>query len=86
MRAVELLLGIPVSGMSLGTQVTTTNFTQALDEAANLTGIFNANVRAALAAAAPILVDLAVELAVPALLTTHNQTSLLIRICVSNYS
>ena len=71
MRAVELLLGIPVSGMSLGTQVTTTNFTQALDEAANLTGIFNANVRAALAAAAPILVDLAVELAVPALLDVN---------------
>ena len=70
-RAVELLLGIPVQGMSLGTEITTTNFTQALDDASNLTNIFNENVRAALAAAAPILVDLAVELAVPALLDVN---------------
>ncbi|KAI0734016.1 family 5 hypothetical beta glucosidase from glycoside dehydrogenase [Fomitopsis betulina] len=70
-RAVELLLGIPVTGMSLSTEVTTNNFTQALDDAANLTDIFDSNVRAALAAAAPILVDLAVELSVPALLDVN---------------
>lgn len=70
-RAVELLLGIPVPGMSLNAQITTSNFTQTLDIAANLTGIFNSNVRAALAAAAPILVDLAVELSVPALLDVN---------------
>lgn len=70
-RAVELLLGIPVSGMSLGTQITTTNFTQALDDASSLSNVFNENVRAALAAAAPILVDLAIELSVPALLDVN---------------
>lgn len=57
--------------MSLSTEVTTNNFTQALDDAANLTDIFDSNVRAALAAAAPILVDLAVELSVPALLDVN---------------
>ncbi|KAH9926968.1 glycoside hydrolase family 5 protein [Fomitopsis serialis] len=69
-RAVELTLGIPVAGLSLGAEITTSNFTAALGQVANASTVFNPDVRAALAAAAPILVDLAVQLAVPALLDT----------------
>ncbi|TFY51969.1 hypothetical protein EVJ58_g10275 [Rhodofomes roseus] len=64
-RAVELTLGIPVEGISLGAQVTTSNFTEALGQVANASTTLNAEVREALAAAAPILVDLAAQLAVP---------------------
>lgn len=70
-RAVELILGIPVQGMSLDTQISTNNFTAALGQVANASTIFNAEVREALAAAAPILVELAVQLAVPALLDVN---------------
>lgn len=69
-RAVELTLGIPVPGLSLDTQINTSNFTEALGQVASLSTIFNSNVREALAAAAPMLVDLAVQLSVPALLDT----------------
>ncbi|KZT69273.1 glycoside hydrolase family 5 protein [Daedalea quercina L-15889] len=67
-RAVELILGIPVQGLSLDTQITTSNFTEALGQVANASTVFNADVRAALAAAAPILAELAAQLSVPALL------------------
>lgn len=69
-RAVELTLGIPVPGLTLDTKVTTTNFTEALGQVANTSTIFNANVKQALAEAAPMLVELAIQLAVPALLDT----------------
>jgi len=81
-RAVELTLGLPVEGLSLGVEISTSNFTAALVQVANASTLFNADVRGALAAAAPILVDLAVQLAVPALLDTSlgggmDRTSLL---------
>ncbi|CCM02655.1 uncharacterized protein FIBRA_04759 [Fibroporia radiculosa] len=70
-RAVELTLGIPVPGMTLDTQISTNNFTEALGQVANTSTIFNSNVKEALAEAAPILVELAIQLAVPAILDTN---------------
>jgi len=75
-RAVELTLGIPIPGMSLDTQISTTNFTEALGQVANASTIFNSNVRAALAQAVPMLVELAIQLSVPALLDTTLATGI----------
>ncbi|KZT00591.1 glycoside hydrolase family 5 protein [Laetiporus sulphureus 93-53] len=69
-RAVELTLGITVPGMTLDTSITTTNFTAALGQVASATTIFNTNVTEALAAAAPILLELAMQLSIPAILDT----------------
>ena len=69
MRAVELVLGIPVPGVQLSSQITTGNFTAAITAAANTNAndLFNDEVRAALQDAAPILIQMAIELAVPAI-------------------
>ena len=67
-RAVELVLGIPVPGVQLDAQITTSNFTAAISDVCNgtsLSEIFNDEVKAALEAAAPILVEIAGELSIP---------------------
>ncbi|KZS99377.1 glycoside hydrolase family 5 protein, partial [Laetiporus sulphureus 93-53] len=69
-RAVELTLGIPDPGLTLDTSITTTNFTAALGQVASTTTIFNTNVTEALAAATPILLELAMQLSIPAILDT----------------
>ena len=57
-RAIELILGIPVPGYSLSGSITTSNFTAAIGQALNNNkgGLFaNAEVTSALSAAVPIL-------------------------------
>ncbi|KII86046.1 glycoside hydrolase family 5 protein [Plicaturopsis crispa FD-325 SS-3] len=61
-RAVELILGIPATGLSLDLKITTSNFTAALIEVNTGYGdIFNAEVLQALGEAAPILLQLGVQ-------------------------
>ena len=73
-RAVELILGIPVPGVTFDMKLTTTNFTAAMSAtatamgnatSAGASGIFNSEVIAALQEAAPILVEMALELSIP---------------------
>ncbi|KAI0642029.1 glycoside hydrolase family 5 protein [Trametes meyenii] len=64
-RAVELILGIPVPGRSLDVQLNTANFTSALSATASTTKLFNKEVTSALADAVPILVELGFELSIP---------------------
>ncbi|EKM50047.1 glycoside hydrolase family 5 protein [Phanerochaete carnosa HHB-10118-sp] len=67
-RAVELILGIPVPGIQLDVPVNTSNFTYALGDVTNattLTEIFNDEVKSALEDAIPILAEIAIELAIP---------------------
>ncbi|KAI0766145.1 glycoside hydrolase family 5 protein [Trametes elegans] len=64
-RAVELILGIPVPGLKLDVQTHTSNFTSALSTAAGASRIFNDAVKSALLEAVPILVELGWELAIP---------------------
>ena len=69
-RAVELILGISVPGVHLDTRVNTANFTAALSTVAStssLSEIFNDEVKSALEAAVPILVQVGTELAIPAI-------------------
>ncbi|KAI0630905.1 glycoside hydrolase family 5 protein [Trametes polyzona] len=65
-RAVELILGIPVPGLSLDVQIKTSNFTSALGAAASASNLFNHEVKLALTEAIPILVELGFELTLPA--------------------
>lgn len=68
-RAVELVLGIPVPGVTLDAQINTSNFTYALEHAchsSNLTEIFTGEVVKALEDAIPILIEVGFELAIPA--------------------
>ncbi|TFK48455.1 glycoside hydrolase family 5 protein [Heliocybe sulcata] len=72
-RAVELILGIPVPDVtlpfSLGTSNTTAAFMKvAAANSTSLPAIFNPNVTAALAEAGPILLQVAAELASPSVL------------------
>ncbi|KAL6297832.1 glycoside hydrolase family 5 protein [Sparassis latifolia] len=67
-RAVELILGIPVPGLALDTPVGTTNMSAALVQVGNSSStVFNEEVKSALVEAAPILAELAVQLSVPAI-------------------
>lgn len=69
-RAVELILGIPVPGVQLATKPNTSNFTSAITAvtaSANLTSIFNDEVTSALKDAVPILVQVGYQLTVPAI-------------------
>ncbi|KAH7922227.1 glycoside hydrolase family 5 protein [Leucogyrophana mollusca] len=71
-RAVELILGIasPIdTTLSLNVSTSPTNFTAALTFASNLP-IFSFEVQAALAEAAPILIDIGVEFGLQATLTS----------------
>jgi hypothetical protein len=61
-RAVELLLSIPVPNTKLDIAITTSNFTAALGMAAG-SSIFNSEVKKALADASPILLKLGVQFA-----------------------
>ncbi|OCH93675.1 glycoside hydrolase family 5 protein [Obba rivulosa] len=63
-RAVELILGIPVPGLQLDAKVTTSNFTSAITSVTE-SNVFNSEVTAALLDAVPILIELGTELAVP---------------------
>ncbi|EPQ56174.1 glycoside hydrolase [Gloeophyllum trabeum ATCC 11539] len=70
-RAVELILGIPVPGVSLDVSLGTSNTSAAFIQVAtstSLPSIFNQNVTAALLEAAPILLEMAAELAIPTIL------------------
>ncbi|KAI0692451.1 glycoside hydrolase family 5 protein [Cytidiella melzeri] len=66
-RAVELLLGIPIPGETLPFKLSTANFTFALNVAASSSGndIFTDEVKSVLKDAAPILAEVALELAIP---------------------
>ncbi|KAI0792213.1 glycoside hydrolase family 5 protein [Abortiporus biennis] len=66
-RAVELVLGIPVPGVELSSRLTSSNFTSALTTAiaTNSNGFFNAEVKSALKAAVPILIEIGNELSIP---------------------
>ncbi len=86
-RAVELILGIPVPGAQLASKITTSNFTAAIGTATstNSNDIFNDEVKSALQAAAPILAQIAVELSIPTIFNfnlasapVHNQRSPLV--------
>jgi glucan endo-1,6-beta-glucosidase len=68
-RAVELLLGIPVPGETLSFKLSTTNFTSALTDAASSSdsGIFTDEIKSVLRDAAPILAQVGFELAIPAI-------------------
>lgn len=68
-RAVELLLGIPVPGESLGFKPTGTNFTDVLNTAASSSGsgIFTSEIKSVLKDAVPILAGIGFELAIPAI-------------------
>ncbi|KAI0954709.1 hypothetical protein AcW1_006510 [Taiwanofungus camphoratus] len=81
-RAVELILGIAVPGLTMDTKITTTNFTAALADIANTSTVFNPEVKAALAEAVPILAELGFQLSVPAMfnfsLATNNQHNALV--------
>ncbi|KIP07427.1 glycoside hydrolase family 5 protein [Phlebiopsis gigantea 11061_1 CR5-6] len=69
-RAVELILGIPVPGAQLTIKPSTSNFTSAITAvttSTNLTSIFNDEVTSALQDAVPILVQVGYQLAVPAI-------------------
>ena len=79
-RAVELVLGIPVPGVQLSSKITTGNFTAAITAAASTdtSDIFSDEVKAALREAAPILLQMAIELAIPTIFnfqsgSVHNQ-------------
>lgn len=70
MRAVELILGIPVPGVQLSTKVTTSNFTAAITSVVNSTTsdtIFTDEVKSVLQDAVPILIQVAAELAIHAI-------------------
>jgi glucan endo-1,6-beta-glucosidase len=87
-RAVELILGIPVPGAQLASTVTTSNFTSAITSVTNQTNpgsIFTDEVKAALEAAVPILVQVGLELTIPAIFNfnlasapLHNERSPLV--------
>lgn len=77
-RAVELVLGIPIPGVAFSSKITTTNFTAAVSATATAMGngtstsasasnIFTPEVTAALQDAVPILVEMALELSIPTL-------------------
>ncbi|KAH9951100.1 glycoside hydrolase family 5 protein [Amylocystis lapponica] len=80
-RAVELVLGILVPGVQLDTAITK-NVSAALTDVASASTVFNPEVRAALAEAAPILLSLGVQLAIPAMfnsdLVSANQREALV--------
>ncbi|KAI0630907.1 glycoside hydrolase family 5 protein [Trametes polyzona] len=61
-RAVELVLGIPVEGLSLDVPVSGYNFTSALQAVGSSSNLFNQEVRSALLEAVPMLVQLGFEL------------------------
>ncbi|KAI0343318.1 glycoside hydrolase family 5 protein [Trametopsis cervina] len=86
-RAVELLLGIPVPGEQLSFKVSTTNFTAALTGAATTSsgGIFTDEIKSVLRDAAPILAQVGFQLAIPTIFNfqlssapVHNQRSPLV--------
>lgn len=66
-RAVELILGIPIPGEQLTSKLTTTNFTSAMPAMMNSSsgGLFNDEVKSVLEDAAPILTQIAFELVIP---------------------
>ena len=66
-RATELILGIPVLGAKLAAKINTANFTAAIGAATstNSENLFTDDVKSALDAAAPILLEMAVELSIP---------------------
>lgn len=66
-RAVELILGIPVPGAQLAAKITTANFTAAITAATNTNAndIFTDEVKSALKAAVPILIEMGAELSIP---------------------
>ncbi|EIN06302.1 glycoside hydrolase family 5 protein [Punctularia strigosozonata HHB-11173 SS5] len=81
-RAIELVLGIPVPGASpITSSLSSSNFTSALTSASKLTpsssspssiaNIFTPEVQAALTEAIPILIQMGIELAIPAIFDLH---------------
>ncbi|GJE93192.1 glycoside hydrolase family 5 protein [Phanerochaete sordida] len=72
-RAVELILGLPVPGVQLDVPVTTANFTHAVESvcgATQLADVFTPEVIKTLLDAVPVLLELAPQLAVAALFDT----------------
>ncbi|CAL1714506.1 unnamed protein product [Somion occarium] len=76
-RAVELTLGIPVPGVQLDMKVQTKNFTSALTSVASTStsDIFNAEVKSALLASVPILVELGFELSIGSIFSFNLATA-----------
>ncbi|OJT07167.1 Glucan endo-1,6-beta-glucosidase B [Trametes pubescens] len=74
-RAVELILGIAVPGMSLDVQLHTSNFTSAITAAVGGNNIFNSEVKSALTEAVPILVELGFELAISSIFNFNSASS-----------
>lgn len=68
-RAVELTLGIPISGMSLNGSTSSTNFTAALGDACS-SPLINPQVTAAIQDAIPIILDIAFEYGLEDLFTS----------------
>ena len=70
MRAVELILGIPVPGVQLDVPVTTANFTHAIESVCaqtKLGDVFTGEVVQTLLDAVPVLLEIAPQLVVDAL-------------------
>ncbi|KAI0332704.1 glycoside hydrolase family 5 protein [Cubamyces sp. BRFM 1775] len=74
-RAVELVLGIPVPGLTLDVKVSTANLTSALSATVSASNLFNSEVKSALAEAVPILVELGFELAVSSIFNFNMASS-----------
>lgn len=74
-RAVELILGIPIPGLSLDVQLHTSNFTSAITAAVSGSNIFNSEVKSALTEAVPILVELGFELAISSIFNFNSASS-----------
>ncbi|THG99802.1 hypothetical protein EW026_g2630 [Hermanssonia centrifuga] len=72
-RAIEIIMGIPVPGNALSTPITTSNFTAAITTAinTNFNDYFNDEVRSALQDSIPILEGLANQLNIPAIFDFH---------------
>lgn len=67
-RAVELVLGVSIPGLTLDMSIATNNVSEALLEVANASTIFNSEVLAALKDAAPMLLEVAGQLAAPVIM------------------
>lgn len=90
-RAIELILGIPVPGAKLSAQITTSNLTAAITLVTRNTtsDIFNNEVKAALNDAAPILLQIGIKLAISSIFNfgaasppSHSKRTPLVTTCV----
>ncbi|KAJ3551313.1 hypothetical protein NM688_g4777 [Phlebia brevispora] len=76
-RAIELIMGIPVPGYQLVAPITTTNFTAAIESATNVNsgGLFTSEVVSALQAAIPILNGIGASQSIPNIFNFDSSTA-----------